>query len=280
MVGGNLIKYMAKAILPAQIRNYLRRKQSDVALSMLPRAGAHFIQQNPTFNTDPSLNYFPEFFDLYEEYEGQVSKIYGGQRKLMDGNRVLQLLLFQKLVWNLPEGDYAELGTFRGYFARMIWLKRNPAYRLYCFDTFEGFTQEDAEVEIENTGIEVEVGKGFSDTTEEATRGYITDSDGKDSDMLITRKGWFPATFAGLENNKWRFVHLDADLYRPTIAGLELFWPSLVPGGVLVMHDFSAGFVGVRKAADEFFSPLGITPVPLCDGTGSAVVIKKKDLCR
>ena len=72
---------------------------------------------------------------------------------------------------------------------------------------------------------------------------------------------------------KWRFVHLDADLYQPMKAGLEMFFPRLVPGCVLVLHDYNNSFKGTKAAALEYFTPLGITPVPLADKSGSAVVI-------
>jgi O-methyltransferase len=33
-------------------------------------------------------------------------------------------------------------------------------------------------------------------------------------------------------------VLLDADLFAPIKAGLELFWPRLVPGGLILVHDY------------------------------------------
>ena len=41
----------------------------------------------------------------------------------------------------------------------------------------------------------------------------------------IIRKGWFPETTTGLENEKFAFVHLDTDLYKPILAGLKFFGP-------------------------------------------------------
>ena len=37
---------------------------------------------------------------------------------------------------------------------------------------------------------------------------------------------------------KFAFVSLDTDLYKPTLAGLEFFWPRMSKGGFIFIHDF------------------------------------------
>jgi O-methyltransferase len=142
---------------------------------------------------------------------------------------------------------------------------------LYCFDTFTGFPEISVQKELGTTGHAVSVGT-FSDTSQAKVEHAIA---GRTSPpCLVLRVGEFPATFAGLEDRQWRFVLLDADLYAPIKAGLEMFWPRLVPGGFILCHDYLFGYPGVRKAADEFFDPLGIVPVPWPDRVGTAVVGK------
>jgi len=142
---------------------------------------------------------------------------------------------------------------------------------LYCFDTFEGFVMSDITMERQATTLGVSAGT-FSDTSLDIVKSVI--GGGKPCNNLILRKGIFPETFKGVESKKWRFVHLDCDLYAPTKEGLGLFWPNIVQGGILLVHDYNAGYLGVKKAVDEYFLPLGIIPVPLCDKVGSAVIIK------
>ena len=50
----------------------------------------------------------------------------------------------------------------------------------------------------------------------------------------------------------------------------------LVPGGIILAHDYLHGFPGVHKAVHEFFDPLGIVPVPWPDRVGTAVITKPK----
>ena len=146
--------------------------------------------------------------------------------------------------------------------------------KLYCFDTSEGFDNRDIRTEATTSDVQAHLGV-FSDTSIElAVRDF---TDGAPSDRLVIRRGFFPQTFAGVEDLKWRFVLLDADLYAPIRRGLEAFWPALVAGGLIVVHDYlSDHFTGARQAVDEFFEPLGVVPIPWPDRVGSAVIVKPR----
>ncbi len=228
----------------------------------------YYVQHIPDFNT--SLNYFPEFKQEQLEYNhGALMK-----NGLRDGNRVLMLNLLLQIAAKGSKGDYAELGTYEGNTARLIWKNLPKGSRLYCFDTFEGFDSRDVDIEKKETGLGVQVGQFTGTPVEQITKTIC----GKPSNnRLILKEGYFPDTFSGLENVKWRFVHLDCDLYEPTRNGLEKFWPNMVGGGVLAIHDYNNVFTGVKKAVDEFFAPLGITPVPCNDKAGTGIVIKCSD---
>ena len=68
-------------------------------------------------------------------------------------------------------------------------------------------------------------------------------------------KGWIPDRFKEVENRKFQFVHIDVDLYQPTLDALEFFYPRLVSGGVIVCDDYNLTmFPGAKQAWDEFFS--------------------------
>jgi hypothetical protein len=68
----------------------------------------------------------------------------------------------------------------------------------------------------------------------------------------IIRKGYFPETTQGIDEN-FCFVNLDFDLYQPTLSGLEFFYPHMVEGGVILVHDYFSGACrGVKEAVQEF----------------------------
>ncbi len=191
-----------------------------------------------------------------------------------DGTRIITTKYLIDIVNKLPEGDFAELGTYRGAFAHLIFKYMDPKASLYCFDTFEGFASQDVGIELSETGDKVKTGY-FSDTSLDQVRDLILQGNESRKDQIRLVKGYFPETFAGLEDKKWRFVLLDADLYEPMKNGMEKFWDNIVDGGVLMIHDYMGSYVGSYKAAEEFFGPRGIVVIPVADRAGSAFVIKQ-----
>lgn len=164
------------------------------------------------------------------------------------------------------QGSTAELGVYRGDFSRLI-NHYFPDRKLYLFDTFEGFDKRDAEVDRREK---------FSTATQDFTQTSVdlVLSRMEHPDNCIIRKGWFPETAKGVDDN-FCFVSLDCDLYQPIKAGLEFFYPRLVHGGVIMIHDFiPKGYGGVREAVKEFCDDNNTGYVCLSDSCGSAVIVK------
>ena len=165
------------------------------------------------------------------------------------------------------EGSAAELGVYRGNFAKLI-NHYFPDRKLYLFDTFEGFDSRDADFDRQ-AGHWITEADDFSKTSVELVLGKM-----EHKENCIIRKVWFPETAEGVED-KFCFVSLDADLYKPTLSGLEFFYPRLVHGGVIMIHDFgNEQFSGVRKAVREFCDKEEISYVCISDSKGSAVIVK------
>jgi O-methyltransferase len=85
--------------------------------------------------------------------------------------------------------------------------------------------------------------------------------------------GWTPGVFGQADLEHLCFAHIDVDLYEPTRASIEFFYPRLVPGAVLVCDDYGLTTCpGATRAMDEYMSerPERILHCP----TGQGVVIK------
>ena len=49
-------------------------------------------------------------------------------------------------------------------------------------------------------------------------------------------------------------LHLDMDLYEPTLAALKAFWPRLLTGGVVLFDEYAIReWPGESEAVEEFF---------------------------
>jgi len=92
--------------------------------------------------------------------------------------------------------------------------------------------------------------------------------------QLFSDRTLYPATTEDLEES-FALVSLDVDLYKPTVAGLDYFYPRLVKGGCIFIHDYNnRRYKGVRKAVDEFTEANGVPLVQLPDFAGTAVLSK------
>lgn len=189
-----------------------------------------------------------------------------------DPIRVLNFFQAIEAANRLPAGDYIELGSHRGYSLRVIHRFMDPTQTLFSFDTFEGFHERD--IAVEHLHYDAPWTKGnFAPTSVERIARYV--GDGTRPANLTIIKGWFPDSFRGLENRRWRFAHIDFDLYQPIKAALETIWQPLLPGGVIMVHDYgSHGFPAARKAVDEFCAGIGTLPTVLPDRWSTAILRK------
>lgn len=174
----------------------------------------------------------------------------------------------ERLIKENIEGDFVELGVHKGETAKLIY-EMSTNQKLHLFDTFEGFNEKDLQQENKSGGKYTT--NEFSDTDLETVKKHINGGD-----RVIFYPGYFPSTATGIEDSKFSFVHLDADLYLPTIEALKFFYPRLSPGGVIMVHDYNHTWDGIKKAFDEFMPTIPESLVELADWKGSVMIIKNK----
>lgn len=182
--------------------------------------------------------------------------------------------LAEEVKKNLPAHHYAiaELGVFRGDFAAKIE-SAFPNTPFYLFDTFEGFNDQDVHKDM-NMGLSE---KAFKDGHFDSTSVDLVLSKMNNKANIHICQGYFPSSITDEnKNTQWGFVSLDADLYNPTFEGIKFFYPRLLPGGMILIHDYNNPlFKGVKKAVYDYEENFGIVPkVPIPDSTGSLVIVK------
>lgn len=216
------------------------------------------------------LTYYEEVKRLLEEMGVPSYKVTGRYVEVPTYARIECLKSIRQMLEEdgIADGAVAELGVYQGEFAKEI----NRLFRdrkLYLFDTFEGFAASDCGVEVERGYADRERTGYFSNTTEQIVLGKMPYPE-----KVHICRGIFPGTTAGLEE-KFAFVNLDADLYAPTLEGLKFFYPRMVEGGIILVHDyFSRAFRGVKDAVREYCKGNGIVYMPV--GDTLSVGIKKE----
>jgi hypothetical protein len=223
------------------------------------------------------LGYVPErYSDHYPDYVQNGGGFrHASAAKFFKGNQVnnrgdLTRFYFLNMVCDqiLKEGlrgDVAELGVYKGNTAFLLGeLARRLGSTAYLLDTFGGFSSNDLK------GIDAAAGVHFGDTSLPAVQALV----GNDHVRYI--QGYFPESTSQMKDDlSFCLVHIDCDLYAPFEAALRYFYPRLVSGGFLIMHDYAnAHWKGAEKAVDEFLANKAEKVIPIPDKSGTAVLRK------
>ena len=164
-----------------------------------------------------------------------------------------------KLVGEVP-GDTAECGVLFGSSSYLI-CRALPERMHHMFDSFEGMSEPSSE-----DGNYFKSG-GLACNLDVVMRNL------KEFPNTTYHKGWIPDKFGDVVDERFAFVHIDVQLYQPTLNSLQFFYPRTNPRGIMVFDDY--GFTtcpGARRAIDEFFYEKPENIIEL--STGSAFIIK------
>ncbi len=202
-------------------------------------------------------------FDLIPTYFKRNNYVYS------DGdfvrNSTLELISREIYEQQIP-GSVAELGVFRGDFAKLI-NQAFPDKKLFLFDTFEGFIKKD--IQGDDAEGDAADEEQFSDTSVDLVLSKM-----RYPENCVVKKGYFPDTFFGVDE-QFSFVSIDFDLYQPIYSGLCVIWKALSPGGFIMIHDYqNKMFPGSKRAVRQFCEEESIQLMPLSDTCGSAVIMK------
>jgi O-methyltransferase len=173
------------------------------------------------------------------------------------------------------DGLRAECGVFSGMSALVMCRaarSANPGYDgldLHLLDSFEGLSASTGEDRVATRESSTVASAGSLSADIRIARQTLREFPG-----VAFHKGWIPGVFGELPDARWSFAHFDVDLYEPTRASLEYFWPRLVRGGVVICDDYGAPlFPGAHRAWDEYFGERKLPYVVL--PTGQSVAVKE-----
>jgi O-methyltransferase len=199
---------------------------------------------------------------LYDERFIRYYESFVGTDNYHSLDRKYALDQFMKLVLSL-DGDTAECGAFEGASSYLICNRIAGLGKMHhIFDSFEGLSTPQPQ---DGTYWE----KGDLAANESIIRKNL-----EAFDFVVYHKGWIPEKFHEVSVEKFCFVHLDVDLYQPTLDSLKFFYDKMTPSSLMLCDDY--GFVtcpGARKAVDEFFADK-LEEVILLP-TGQGLIVKR-----
>ena len=171
------------------------------------------------------------------------------------------------------EGDVAELGCYRGDTAWQL-NALFPDRKIFLFDTFIGADPRDIAIEKKMESSSAIPGGPYAFVEPEKMIEKIMERMPQ-KEVVTIRNGYFPETALDLEDEKFAFVHIDTELYQPTKAGIEFFYPRMSKGGSILLTGYgSANFSGVRDAVRDLEEKYGaFLMVPIGDLAGSVCIV-------
>ena len=206
--------------------------------------------------TDHASHLFlPEYMQVLQEGLNKAKMKDNALRRA----RFFHLTQLLQLTRGIP-GYTAEAGVFRGLSSYLIcqYLRREiSSYNgetHHMIDSFEGLSkpvEEDGEFPMKR-----HVEGAFTHTSLEVARETLQDFKG-----VNIHQGWIPRVFENLPEQKYRFVHIDLDVYEPTLASFRYFYPRMSPGGIMLCDDFGPwanhNWPGCIRAVNEFANESG-----------------------
>lgn len=159
------------------------------------------------------------------------------------------------------DGDVVECGVWKGGCIGLmdeILRKNKSKKKVYAYDTFEGMSEPGIfDKDFEGNIITEKTIEGY-----EKMHGYPNESEvisnleksGCNLNNFIFTKGLVEKTLKIKSNlpSKISILRLDTDFYESTKIELEILYPLISKGGILIIDDYGH-FEGARKAVDEFF---------------------------
>lgn len=187
--------------------------------------------------------------------------------------KMIQQYELFKLAMDRP-GHIVELGVYKGesffhwaHFLEMYNMGERIT-RVIGFDNFEGFANlsdkdKTALNQQENSPLAVKEG-GFNPGSRAYDR-LLELAEVFEADHFVPQRKRLEIIKGDIRESVPQYVkdnpglrisllHLDCDVYEPTLVGLQYLYPLVVPGGVVILDEYGQDkFAGESAAFDEYF---------------------------
>ncbi len=229
---------------------------------------------------DYPIDISKEIKDLYEEIEPYTVTTIESVAALV---KSVEYIINNKL-----EGDFVECGVWKGgscmIMARELLKKSDYTRQIWMYDTFEGMSQPTDDDEEIETGIKgIDLLSGIHKTNAKYNMWAYSPIDevkdnmqktGYPSDKINYVKGKVEDTLSKSLPAKIALLRLDTDWYESTKIELEMLYPLVTKGGIIIIDDYGH-FSGAKKAVDEYFNALEHSPFMNRIDYSGRLIIKK-----
>jgi O-methyltransferase len=183
------------------------------------------------------------------------------------------------------KGDFVEAGVWRGGSSIVAKMMLGANRNYYLFDTFAGMTEPSRkDKRIGSADSDVVFRKWQDSKTENASSWDYASLDEVKKNFLKFKELDSSVKFIEGDVRKTllkeslpaeiSILRLDTDFYDSTLIELQVLWPRLVVGGILILDDYGH-WDGARAAVDEYFQKYeikNVLKIPTGGGPGRVVL--------
>jgi O-methyltransferase len=187
------------------------------------------------FYIDPNLD--KEFVEVYQKM---------GHQTMIDGSGCYLLWHLIRETANLENGAILEVGTFKGGSGSLISKSARQHginNKIYLCDTFSGTVKAGEKDNYFKDGE-------LSQPSIDLVRNLLSDFKLNDVEVI---KGIFPEESCDkVKDDKFRFCHIDVDIYQSAKDTLDWVWPKMVQGGIVLFDDYNChNCAGITSLVNE-----------------------------
>ena len=167
-------------------------------------------------------------------------------------------------------GDFIETGVWRGGCCILMRgiLAANGARnrKVYVADSFQGVPAPKPNLYPADVGDTLYQHAELAVPLDVVKTNF--DRYGLLDDQVVFIDGFFSDTLPSLQGTPWALLRLDGDLYESTVLALNHLYPTLSPGGFVVIDDFGVA-ASCRQAVYDYRAQCGIdAPINVIDRSG------------
>lgn len=178
---------------------------------------------------------------------------------------------------NNIQGDFVECGVWKG--GNILGIMEYLAFhkmtdrKVFLYDTFEGMTPpEDIDKDLNGRKAESILEDVMCISPIDEVRETIERSSFPMANVTFVVGDVCKTLDSDLHKNNLALLRLDTDWYASTKKEMEVLYPKLNFGGVLIVDDYGH-WKGSKTAVDEYFEGQGISPqIEQIDYTGIKII--------
>lgn len=237
-------------------------RRRELYLDLIVKILTNLIYGDPSFPRG-QIEHDPKLRELGRDWP-IVAHTMVGVARLTNLKQLVQRTIDEQI-----PGDYIETGVWRGgsciMMRAVLEANRIRDRKVFVADSFAGLPPSKPDQYPADRGDTLHTHQELAIPIEQVRANFA--AYGLLDEQVAFVRGFFADTLPSLKAGPFALIRLDGDMYESTIVALNSLYPTLSPGGFVIIDDYA--LTTCKAAVDDFRREHGITSqVQVIDWTG------------